>query len=77
MRVSTLKGLNIPAQGVALGWKVYRLALKGRDMTLSFVCHAPSGLNLGDRAPRALPWAGMSRPFGAKDRHGTRDETGN
>ena len=39
-------------------------ALKGRHHR----CHAPSGLGLFlDIEPRALPWAGLSRPFGAAE----------
>ena len=40
------------------------LALKGRHNR----CYAPSGLGLFlDIEPRALPWAGLARPFGAAE----------
>lgn len=43
---------------------VLHRALKGRHNG----CHAPSGLgSFGDRKPRALPWAGVSRPIGAAE----------
>ena len=42
----------------------FQQALKGRHNR----CHAPSGLELFlSIEPRALPWAGLSRPFGAAE----------
>ena len=44
----------------------FHQALKGRHHR----CLAPSGLGMFlDIEPRALPWAGMDRPFGASPRH--------
>ena len=43
---------------------LYHQALKGRHNR----CLAPSGLGLfSDIEPRTLPWAGISRPFGAAE----------
>jgi len=54
------------AQGSALGIEFTgRTALKGRNK-LDYI--APSGLYLVViHIPRALPWANILRPFGAKD----------
>ena len=44
----------------------FNQALKGRHHR----CLAPSGLGIFlTIEPRALPWAGMDRPFGASPRH--------
>ncbi len=53
----------MPAQGTALGMRPYEIkALKGRHNR----CLALSGLGMFLAIdPRALPWAGISRPFGA------------
>ena len=53
----------MPGQGNRLGYGFpWDQALKGRHNR----CLAPSGLGiLTTNDPRALPWAGMSRPFGA------------
>ena len=52
----------MPAQGNALGMRPHRIKPKGRHNR----CLALSGLGMFLMIePRALPWAGMSRPFGA------------
>ena len=60
------------AQGIALG--IYQgdsLALKGRNnLSVSRICFALSGHGVSDLiVPRALPWAGMFRPFQGKYRN--------
>jgi hypothetical protein len=57
-------GRNIPAQGAALGRMPEKnQALKGRATGTGIVPPFQGFCHFG-RFPRALPWAGMSRPVG-------------
>jgi len=51
--------LETPAAAI----RRYRRRTVRRDWR--FWCHAPSGLIFPPLLPRALPWAGMLRPFRA------------
>ena len=58
---------NKPAQGNALGWRIFwRQALTGRNKFAPVLCSPFRAWALFVRLPRALPWAGLSRTFGAE-----------
>ncbi len=77
---AALKGHNIPARGNALGiGPPVEEALKGRNIELlkfcasqskPKICNALSGLKtLWHHIPRALTWAGMFNPCGARNKN--------